>query len=358
MNAKRRKKRKLKKGAKLLSVLLVFLLVLLSAAVGVHLYLGTILNRMNKTETMSASTANIVEEVQQKTANTHVFNFLLFGADRNSIEEFSAMERADATKIVSLDMRNKTVKIASLQRDTMVWIPDPVTDYSKLNHAYWWGGPDLAVRTVNMNFDMNITKYVTFSMAGVEAIVDEIGGVDIYLTRAESTYFQDGMIKNTNYVEGTFHLNGKEALAYARLREIDNDYNRMNRQTNLIRTIITKLSGSSVSEILSVINAVMPYIETNFTNFEIERWLTRILSYDLRNIETQDVPMDDGKAIRASIEYNGYSPCYVLRDYEKVIQDLYAFLYGMTDYEISSQAKEVQKKLYEKFGGEPDLEAS
>ena len=358
MNARKKRKRKLKKGVKLVSVLLVIMLILLSAAVGVHLYLGTMLNRMNKTETMSVSAANIVDEVQQKTKDAHVFNFLLFGADRNSVEEFSAMERADATKLVSLDMRNKTIRIASLQRDTMVWIPDPVSDYSKLNHAYWWGGPDLALRTVNMNFDMNITKYVTFSMAGVEAIVDEIGGVDIYLTRAESTYFQDGMIKNTGYAEGTFHLNGKEALAYARLREIDNDYNRMNRQNTLIRTIVNKLSGSSVQEILAVVNTVMPYIETNFTNFEIERWLTRILSYDLRNIETQDVPMDDGKAIRASIEYNGYSPCYVLRDYEKVIQDLYAFLYGMTDYEISSQAKEVQKKLYEKFGGEPDLEAS
>ena len=358
MNAQKKRKRKLKKGVKLVSVLLVIMLILLSAAVGVHLYLGTMLNRMNKTETMPVSAANIVDEVQQKTKDAHVFNFLLFGADRNSVEEFSAMERADATKLVSLDMRNKTIRIASLQRDTMVWIPDPVSDYSKLNHAYWWGGPDLALRTVNMNFDMNITKYVTFSMAGVEAIVDEIGGVDIYLTRAESTYFQDGHIKNTGYAEGTFHLNGKEALAYARLREIDNDYNRMNRQNTLIRTIVNKLSGSSVQEILAVVNTVMPYIETNFTNFEIERWLTRILSYDLRNIETQDVPVDDGKAIRASIEYNGYSPCYVLRDYEKVIQDLYAFLYGMTDYEISSQAKEVQKKLYEKFGGEPDLEAS
>ena len=358
MNARKKRKRKLKKGVKLVSVLLVIMLILLSAAVGVHLYLGTMLNRMNKTETMSVSAANIVDEVQQKTKDAHVFNFLLFGADRNSVEEFSAMERADATKLVSLDMRNKTLRIASLQRDTMVWIPDPVSDYSKLNHAYWWGGPDLALRTVNMNFDMNITKYVTFSMAGVEAIVDEIGGVDIYLTRAESTYFQDGHIKNTGYAEGTFHLNGKEALAYARLREIDNDYNRMNRQNTLIRTVVNKLSGSSVQEILAVVNTVMPYIETNFTNFEIERWLTRILSYDLRNIETQDVPVDDGKAIRASIEYNGYSPCYVLRDYEKVIQDLYAFLYGMTDYEISSQAKEVQKKLYEKFGGEPDLEAS
>jgi len=351
---RRRRKRRLKRGAVPLIVFLVILGLLLCVGLGAFLYFGSMFNRMEKTETMEQNEAGIAQEVLDQTSQYHVFNFLLFGADSNEFEDSAvAMERADATKIVSLDMDRKTISIASLQRDTMVWMPDPVNDYSKLNHAYWWGGADLAIRTINMNFDMNITKYVTFSMQGVEAIVDSIGGIDIYLDEIESEYFNNGFIKETGCVPGVYHLNGKEAMAYARLRETDNDYHRMNRQNVVIQTIISKLSDCTVPQLLTVVQSVMPYIETNFTNLEIEMWLSRIISYDLQNIRTQDVPKGDLAELWAAIEYNGYSPCYILRDYQKVITDLYSFLYpDMYHYSISMQALEIQSELYRKFANE------
>lgn len=344
----------MKKGAVPLIVFLVILLLLLCIGLGAFLYFGSMFNRMEKTDTMTENEAGIAQEVLDQTANYRVFNFLLFGADSNEFEDSTvAMERADATKIVSLDMDRKTISIASLQRDTMLWMPDPVNDYSKLNHAYWWGGADLAIRTVNMNYDMNITKYVTFSMQGVEKVVDAIGGLDIYLSKEESTYFTDGHIKDTNHEEGVFHLNGKEAMAFARLREIDNDYNRMNRQNVVIQAIMSKLSGCTVPQLLTVVDAAMPYIETNFTNLEIELWLSRIISYDLHNIRTQDVPKGDLAELWAAIEYNGYSPCYILRDYRTVITDLYSFLYpSMYYYQVSIQAQEIHNELYRKFANE------
>ncbi len=334
-------------------VVLVILLLLLCIWIGAFLYFGSMFNKMEKTETMTQNEAGIAQEVLDQTAEYHVFNFLLFGADRNEVEDFSAMERADATKIISLDMDNKTISIASLQRDTMVWMPDPVNDYSKLNHAYWWGGPDLAIRTVNMNYDMNITKYATFSMQGVEAVVDAVGGLDIYLDEKESEYFNNAYYKETNCIPGVYHLDGKQSLYYARLRETDNDYYRMNRQNVVIQAIVSKLSGCTVPQMLTVVNAAMPYIETNFTNLEIETWLSRIISYDLHNIRTQDVPKGDQAELWAAIEYNGYSPCYILRDYQKVITDLYSFLYpSMYNYRISMQALEIQSELYRKFANE------
>lgn len=351
MSYRRRKRRKLKKGPKIIAVILVILLILMS---GLFLFAGSILNRMEKTDTMSRTEADIAEEVMEQVSNYQVFNFLLFGADSNDFEdEKVAMERADATKIISLDMNRKTISIASLQRDTMVWIPEPVNDWSKLNHAYWWGGADLAIRTINMNFDMNITKYVTFSMTGVEKVVDAVGGVDIYLDEAESEYFNNGFIKETGCVPGVYHLNGREAMNYARLREIDNDYNRMNRQNIVIKAIISKMADCTLTQMLSVVTSVMPYIETNFTNLEIETWLARIISYDLGNIRTQDVPKGDGEELWAAIEYNGYTPCYILKDYQKVIVDLYGFLYpGLYNYRISMQALEIQSELYRKFADE------
>lgn len=344
-----RKKRKLKKGVKILLVILAIFLLL---AAGGQLFIGSMLNKMNKTPAIAQHEAGIAEEVRRTPVNKNIFNFLLFGADRSTVSGDEGMERADATKIISLDKVNKTVKIASLQRDTMVWIPDPVNDFSKLNHAYWWGDADLAIRTVNLNYDMNITKYVTFSMAGLEAMVDELGGVDIYLTKAESTYFQDGLIKQTNYQEGMFHLSGHEARAYAQLREIDNDYHRMNRQNVLIKTILSQLKDCSVKEILGLVETVMPYIETNFTNAEIELWLTRMLTYDLKNIETQDVPKGDEEDRWTEVEYNGYPYISILRNYEKMIQDLYEFLYGIKDYSISKQAAGIQDDIYQKFADE------
>ena len=348
MSNNTRHKRKLKKGAKVLIVFLIILAILLTTGLFAFLFVSHFLNRMNKTDAISENAADIAEEVRRN-PNKDIYNFLLFGADRSAVTGDTGMERADATKLISLDMKHKTIKIASLQRDTMVWIPEPVNDYSKLNHAYWWGDADLAIRTVNLNFDMNVTRYVTFSMAALEALVDELGGVDIYLTAAESKYFEDGLIKDTNYVEGTFHLTGHEARAYAQLREIDNDYYRMNRQNVLIRTVLEKLRECSPSRLLEIAEIIMPFIETNFSNTEITTWMTRLLTYDLSNIETQDVPKGDGEEMWASISYNGYSPCYILRSYEKVIQDLYEFIYGIKDYKVSSQAAKIQSDMYKKF---------
>lgn len=353
MNSSRKKKRKLKKGALAVLIVLAVLFLILCLGLFLFLFVGSVLDRMEKTETMTQTEAEVAPEVIELETEGDVFNFLLFGADENEYEEGdAAMERADATKIISLDKRNKTISIASLQRDTMVWIPGPVNDYSKLNHAYWWGGAPLAIRTVNMNFDMNITKYVTFSMTGVEKVVDAVGGVDIYLNAAESEYFNNGFIKETNCVPGTYHLNGKEAMSYARLREIDNDYNRMSRQNVVISAVVSKLSECSVPEMVRIAASVMPYIETNFTNMEIELWLSRIVSYDRGNIRTQDVPMTDRAEIYKYIEYNGYSPCYILEDYGKVVQDLYEFLFGIKDYKVSQQAQKIHSDLIGKFAPE------
>ena len=107
-----------------------------------------------------------------------------------------------------------------------------------------------------------------------------------------------------------------------------------------------------MKEILGLVETVMPYIETNFTNAEIELWLTRMLTYDLKNIETQDVPKGDEEDRWTEVEYNGYPYISILRNYEKMIQDLYEFLYGIKDYSISKQAAGIQDDIYQKFADE------
>ena len=87
-----------------------------------------------------------------------------------------------------MDFDAKKIKITSLQRDTLIWIPEPYNDYDKLNHAHWRGGPELAVKMLNYNFDLDITQYVGFSFEALETLVDLVDGIDITLPDGPVSY--------------------------------------------------------------------------------------------------------------------------------------------------------------------------
>src|SRR5699024_2790536 len=104
-----------------------------------------------------------------------VVNIALFGVDSRDTGGMSG--RSDTVMIASLDKKHDKIKLTSLMRDTYLDIPNKGMD--KLTHAYAHGGPELAIKTINQNFDMNIRDYATVDFFGLEAIIDALGGVDI-----------------------------------------------------------------------------------------------------------------------------------------------------------------------------------
>ncbi len=316
-----------------------------TAAVVTNVTVDSMLNEMDQQEVIKQEEAEIAPEVIEQVKQRKVINIALFGADNSKGIESTSEERSDVMKIVSLDFDNKKIKVTSLERDVVVYIPGDHQEYGHFNWAYWFGGPELAVKTINYNLDLDITQYVTLNFRSVIELIDLIGGVDISLTKAEATYFVDGHIDH-NAVPGVNHMNGEVALSYARLREIDSNFNRMERQNNVIRAVITKLKDKSVTELMEIVKAMMPYITTNLSNADIKEYMMNLMTFDLMNIETYTEP---------SGKYNDIARCpslggYLVRSYSDMVKSLHMNIYGDEDYVPSQTVIENEKRTYETYG--------
>lgn len=329
-----------------LLVLICLVLLLVAGTVAVaNLTVDSVLNEMDQQEEIKQEEAEIAPEVIEQVKQRKVVNIALFGADNSTGIESTSEERSDVMKIVSLDFDNKKIKITSLERDVVVYIPGEHQEYGHFNWAYWFGGPELAVKTINYNLDLDITQYVTLNFRSVIELIDLIGGVDISLTKAEATYFVDGHIDH-NAVPGVNHMNGEVALSYARLREIDSNFNRMERQNNVIRAVIAKLKDKSVTELMEIVKAMMPYITTNLSNADVKEYMMSLLSFDLMNIETYTEP---------SGKYNDIARCpglggYLVRSYSDMVKSLHMNIYGNEEYVPSQTVIENEKRTYETYG--------
>ena len=329
-----------------LLVLICLVLLLVAGTVAVaNLTVDSVLNEMDQQEEIKQEEAEIAPEVIEQVKQRKVINIALFGADNSTGIESTSEERSDVMKIVSLDFDNKKIKITSLERDVVVYIPGEHQEYGHFNWAYWFGGPELAVKTINYNLDLDITQYVTLNFRSVIELIDLIGGVDISLTKAEATYFVDGHIDH-NAVPGVNHMNGEVALSYARLREIDSNFNRMERQNNVIRAVIAKLKDKSVTELMEIVKAMMPYITTNLSNADVKEYMMSLLSFDLMNIETYTEP---------SGKYNDIARCpglggYLVRSYSDMVKSLHMNIYGNEEYVPSQTVIENEKRTYETYG--------
>ena len=151
----------------------------------------------------------ITPDIEEKYGETDIFNVALFGVDTRDENSFSG--RSDSIIIVSVDKANKTVKLSSILRDSYVAIDGHKNQ--KITHAYAFGGAELAIKTINQNFGMNITDYVTVNFFKLAEAIDILGGVDVEVSekeRKEINNIGDDDNRNFPYLEssGMVHLNG------------------------------------------------------------------------------------------------------------------------------------------------------
>ncbi len=332
----------MKKHKKIYLTIIAILLILIGSGVFIlNKSIDSVLNNMNHQEVIKQEEAEINPEVLEAKKKHNVINVALFGADNASSSNSSnGEERSDAMKIISLDFDTKKIKITSLERDVVVYIPGDYQKYGHLNWAYWFGGPELAVKTINYNFDLDITQYATFSMNAVRQMVDLIGGIEVELTSAEANILGNG------HRAGLNTLNGYDTMSYCRIRSLDSDFVRMERQNNAINAIISKLKNQSVSELLNIVNEMMPYVTTNLTNEDIKSYLTSLLTFDLSSIETFKAP---------SGEYNDIQNCpglggYLVRSYSEMVSELHKNIYEVETYIPSKTVIENEKRTYETYG--------
>ena len=277
----------------------------------------------------------------------YVVNILLLGVDNRSVELVSG--RADANIICSINTQDGSIKLTSIQRDLLVTIPPKKNPY-KITNAYSWGGGQLSMATVNQNFELNIDKFVTINFYGLAAIIDYLGGVDIELTKTEASRINYELKKeplpfDTNpdrdkveAVAGVHHLDGMQAVTYARIRGIsgENDFNRSERQRKLLEVLLEQvMQDMSLDRMVELISVAMPYVLTNMSASDMATLGMQVLSSGIVTraqqgedlMEQMRVPMDETWKYDES---NGSSVIAFRTTARKQenIEALHAFIYG------------------------------
>lgn len=265
----------------------------------------------------------ISSEIQDKYGDSDIFNVALFGVDTRDEDSFSG--RSDTIIIASVDKKNNVVKLTSILRDSYVAIEGHKNQ--KITHAYAFGGAELAIKTINQNFGMNITDYATINFYKLADAIDILGGIDIEVTEAERKHLNDiGDDENPdfNYLDeaGTVHLNGEQAVVYARLRKIDSDVARSNRQRKVIEALIVQAKKVSPAKYAEMVRTMMSLCETSLSFSEIMSFAPMITK-DI-TIQTLTIPGDEENAIGGM-----YEGAWVWRyDLSEATRRIHEFIYG------------------------------
>ena len=239
------------------------------------------------------------EAKQEALKNEKSMNVALFGLDRRSKEEKS---RADSIMVANINFETKTINLVSILRDTLVDIKGHGKD--KLNHSYAYGGPELSMETINSNFDLDINKYVSVDFFSLAKVIDIIGGVDIDLKDYEANQINQNLNeinsieklpKETDYIQGSGlkNLNGRQAVAYCRIRKEGNgDYERTQRQRNVLKAILLKYEKLDSGKRFEVGMEMMSQVNTNIPINDIKDLQNKILSDKDFTINQHMIPFE------------------------------------------------------------------
>ncbi len=209
-----------------------------------------------------------------------VVNIALFGIDSRNLN--ATKGNSDSIMILSIDTVHHSIKITSIMRDSLV----PIDGYnpSKINSAYAKGGPELAIKTLNQAFDLNIRDYATVNFSGMADIIDAMGGIELDISEAErqnANYHMRGLsvTSGTPYdpipKAGVQTVNGVQAVSFARIRYVStsdgvrDDYGRTDRQRYVMEQLFNKALSMGKSKYPSVIKSLLPYMETSLSYSDI-----------------------------------------------------------------------------------------
>lgn len=261
-------------------IIILVVVLLLELLIGGALYIDAKLDKINFTGDDGQQ-----DEWGSRIGKLDYINVLLIGTDERAPEggigDFGSTllenARADACMLLSLDMKNHTAHLVSLERAIGVQIEGQGEDW--LTHVFAYGGADAMLKTVREQFNVDVHRYVRVNVGVAAELIDAIGGVDITLTETEAAALNGEIYSNAvakhRVVPGLNHLDGFDAIAYARQRFIDSDFHRVQRQRNVLQAAIHQTKNLKLKEIDNLLNVALPLVETNFTRRDIAALLPK-----------------------------------------------------------------------------------
>lgn len=284
------------------------------------------------------------------TIQTGYYNIAIFGVDSRD-GNLGKGALADVDMICSINRETGEIKLVSVYRDTFTEIDGKGT-YHKLNEAYFKGGPEQAISAFERNLDLKIDDYATFNWKAVVDSINILGGVDIEITEPEFKYinsFITETVKSTgvgsNHLKspGMQHLDGVQAVAYARLRLMDTDFNRTQRQRKVVSLAFEKAKNANFATRNNILVTVLPQISTSITIEDVLPFAKDVNKYHLG--ETAGFPFEKTTKKIGKRDY-------VIPDTLKSnVLALHKFLYGEhISYNTSQSVNKISAEIVKKTG--------
>ncbi len=341
-----KKKKKKVNFLKMLSRIFLLLLVILVVLMGIAFaVVSDKCAKINYTE-IDINNAGIDDNVDNDIKNYR--NIALFGVDTRDIKNNKG-SRSDAIIIVSINKFTNEIKLVSVYRDTYVYIEGH--GFDKITHAYAYGGPELAIKTLNENLDLNIKEYITVNFASVANIIDSIGGIDVNIEEYEieqmNKYIKDTS-KNTGIASspieeaGMQTLDGVQAVTYSRIRKnVGGDSKRNERMRTVLSETLKKTKKQNLATINYMLDTICENIETNITANKITFLIPRIFLADVKQsvgwpYETKGITLDRWYGVPVNLEKN--------------VSELHKDLFGQENYQPSERVQEFSNKIMNKTG--------
>ena len=385
MSKRDRIQRRKKQKRKRIAVLIVQIVVLIILAVFLIIAIrGTqLLGLINRVETNSdniktSSEANaqyntLSGDTEQSETETETNQYTgydviaLVGLDtRGDISDDDYSENSDTMILCVMDHSTKSIRLCSVYRDTYLNVGDDYYGdpdyYTKANAAYNLGGPEQFLSMINLNLDLNVTRFVTVDFAVLTECIDRLGGLDIAMTREELIHVNNYNVETAaeagveyealevpddpnfdGVVLRTFHCNGSQAVSYARIRyTAGNDFRRASRQREVLSLIKDKASQADVFTLNSVLEAVLPGVKTNMDSASIISLALNVVSYDMSDSNMGAFPI-----VKACDEYVMGGEYVVPVTLEYNVQKLHEFLFPNESYTPSYTVMQYSEKIIE-----------
>lgn len=266
MSSENDKKRKEKNSHPVRNTIIVALCVIIVAVSCVGFYGYNTFNKIvNSFNTEGQLEENAYISSDELYSDPDLVNILFVGIDER---EGDTASRSDTMMLVSIDKKNGQIKLTSFLRDSYVAIAGRQYK-NKLNTAYFRGGIQTLIDTLEMNFGVEIPYYALVNFEIFETIVDELGGIYVDVTEKESKYtYNSGQVNVTVRIPAgeDVLLNGEEALWYSKIRKLDSDFMRTMRQRKVVTAIVEQALTKSIPELVDLAEAVAPLVKTNLDN--------------------------------------------------------------------------------------------
>ena len=262
-----------------------------------------------------------------------IYNVLLVGSDERVI---GGNARSDTMLLVSINKKTKQIVGTSFLRDLYVKIPE--VGFKKLNASYAYGGIELLFDSLEYNFSIHVDRYITVNFQSFIKVVDILGGLDICV-QEEELYWTNQYIHASNLIVGDEehsdylefangspqHLNGKQSLAYARMRFIGNgDFTRTERQRYVVTLIFEKLKKMDPETLIELLDTILPEVTTNITTPEFLELILMLPEISTYEIVSWSVPNSDMGFKYLNIDGDSF----VGIDMNKYVGHLYDIIYS------------------------------